>query len=79
MIVGHQMRASCCPWVTQFAISSFILLKILTVISNMGMVRDHYPKLGFVLAEIRDDGSSRSVLDLPTFVPASTFIEVTEG
>ncbi len=45
----------------------------------MGMVRDHYPKLGFVLAEIRDDGSSRSVLDLPTFVPASTFIEVTEG
>ena len=43
------------------------------------MVRDHYPKLGFTLAEVHDDGSSRSVLDLPTFVPASTFIEVTEG
>lgn len=44
-----------------------------------GMVREHYPKLGFTLAEAHDDGSSRSVLDLATFVPASTFIEVTEG
>jgi FkbH-like protein len=44
-----------------------------------GMVRDHYSKLGFAVAETRDDGSSRSVLELPTFVPASTFIEVREG
>jgi predicted enzyme involved in methoxymalonyl-ACP biosynthesis len=44
-----------------------------------GMVRDHYPKLGFAIAETREDGSSRSVLDLPTFVPAATFIEVKEG
>lgn len=44
-----------------------------------GMVREHYPKLGFTLVEARDDGGSRSILDLPTFVPASTFIEVREG
>jgi FkbH-like protein len=44
-----------------------------------GMVRDHYLKLGFATIETRDDGSSRSVLDLPTFVPANTFIEVREG
>ncbi|HWB52375.1 MAG TPA: HAD-IIIC family phosphatase [Stellaceae bacterium] len=44
-----------------------------------GMVRDHYPKLGFTLAEVRDDGGSRYVLDLPTFIPASTFIAVREG
>jgi predicted enzyme involved in methoxymalonyl-ACP biosynthesis len=44
-----------------------------------GMVKDHYTKLGFTLAEQGADGSSRSVLDLPTFAPASTFITVTEA
>ena len=44
-----------------------------------GMVREHYSKLGFSVAETRADGSSRSILDLPSFAPASTFIEVKEG
>ncbi len=44
-----------------------------------GMVRDHYVKLGFEMAEMREDGSSRAVLDLASFVPAETFITVTEG
>lgn len=44
-----------------------------------GMVKDHYSKLGFSQLERGADGSSRSVLDLPTFVPASTFIEVKEA
>src|SRR5438874_4796039 len=35
-----------------------------------GMVKDHYPKLGFAPLESRADGGSRHVLDLPTFVPA---------
>ena len=43
-----------------------------------GMVKDHYAKLGFTVAETGEDGSSRAVLDLPTFAPASTFITVTE-
>jgi FkbH-like protein len=44
-----------------------------------GMVKDHYGKLGFTALETRQDGSSRSVLDLATFAPASTFIAVTEA
>jgi FkbH-like protein len=44
-----------------------------------GMVRDHYTKLGFDILETRDDGSTRAVLDLTYFVPAETFIAVTEG
>lgn len=44
-----------------------------------GMVKDHYAKLGFNLVETGADGGSRSVLDLPTFIPASTFITVTEA
>jgi len=44
-----------------------------------GMVKDHYQKLGFTVIEQGGDGSSRSVLELPTFVPASTFIDVREA
>jgi FkbH-like protein len=44
-----------------------------------GMVKDHYGKLGFTVMETGEDGSSRAVLDLPSFVPASTFITVTEA
>jgi FkbH-like protein len=44
-----------------------------------GMVHEHYSKLGFSVVETRADGSTRSILDLPSFVPASTFIEVKEG
>jgi FkbH-like protein len=44
-----------------------------------GMVRDHYAKLGFSLLETGADGATRSALDLADFVPADTFITVTEG
>ena len=44
-----------------------------------GMVKDHYKKLGFTRVDAAADGSSRSVLELPTFAPANTFITVTEG
>jgi FkbH-like protein len=44
-----------------------------------GMVKDHYPKLGFAPFESRADGGSRYALDLPGFVPAETFITVREG
>jgi FkbH-like protein len=43
------------------------------------MVKDHYIKLGFTVVEVREDGGSRAVLNLPAFVPASTFITVTEA
>ena len=44
-----------------------------------GMVNDHYRKLGFELVEAREDGGSRSVLDLSCFMAAETFIDVREG
>jgi predicted enzyme involved in methoxymalonyl-ACP biosynthesis len=44
-----------------------------------GMVKDHYAKLGFSVTETTADGGSRAVLDLAGFVPADTFIHVTEG
>jgi FkbH-like protein len=44
-----------------------------------GMVKDHYSKLGFSVVETRKDGGNRNILDLPSFVPAGTFIDVREG
>lgn len=44
-----------------------------------GMVREHYPRLGFAPLEQRADGSASYQLDLDSFVPAETFIDVREG
>lgn len=44
-----------------------------------GMVRDHYAKLGFTVMETDEAGGNRNLLDLASFVPADTFIHVTEG
>jgi FkbH-like protein len=44
-----------------------------------GMVKDHYPKLGFAPMEAGADGGTRYALDLPSFAPAETFITVREG
>jgi FkbH-like protein len=43
-----------------------------------GMVREHYARLGFSPLDAADDGGSRAALDLATFTPADTFIEVCE-
>ena len=43
------------------------------------MVRDHYTRLGFALEASREDGGTRSVLDLASFHPAGLFIDVHEG
>jgi len=44
-----------------------------------GMVKEHYPKLGFAPLDRRADHGASYVLDLPSFVPAETFITVREG
>ena len=44
-----------------------------------GMVRDHYEKLGFAPLRHDETGASTAELDLTAFVPAETFIHVTEG
>jgi FkbH-like protein len=43
-----------------------------------GMVRDHYARLGFTVESTDPSGASRGVLDLTQFVPADTFIDVSE-
>jgi FkbH-like protein len=43
------------------------------------MVRDHYAKLGFTVHATGNDGGSRGVLELATFIPQQTFITVTQG
>ncbi len=42
------------------------------------MVREHYTRLGFAPLETAEDGGSRAVLDLATFTPAETFVDVRE-
>ena len=44
-----------------------------------GMVKEHYPKLGFAPLDRSRDGRARYALDLAGFVPAETFIAVREG
>ena len=40
------------------------------------MVKDHYAKLGFTTLQSDKDGASRNVLDLASFTPIETFIQV---
>lgn len=42
-----------------------------------GLVKDHYARLGFTLIRSDEDGTA-SVLELPTFTPLDTFIQVRE-
>jgi FkbH-like protein len=44
-----------------------------------GMVKEHYPKLGFAALDADGVGGTRWVLDLESFVPADTFIDVKES
>jgi FkbH-like protein len=44
-----------------------------------GMVRDHYAKLGFAVSACDQDGRSVADLDLATYDPVVTFIDVKEG
>ncbi len=44
-----------------------------------GMVKDHYPKLGFKPLATTQDGASSFMLDLAGFAPANTFIHLREG
>jgi FkbH-like protein len=43
------------------------------------MVKDHYQRLGFADTRFDDAGGNVSMMDLASFAPAGTFIEVTEG
>jgi FkbH-like protein len=44
-----------------------------------GMVKDHYQNLGFDVTERHPDGASVAFLDLATYVPAQTCLEIKQG
>jgi FkbH-like protein len=44
-----------------------------------GMVRDHYARLGFTVVSTDATGGNRNVLELDSFVPIETFINMREG
>ena len=44
-----------------------------------GMVKEHYAKLGFATLQSADPAGSRSALDLASFKPIETFIQVTRA
>ena len=43
-----------------------------------GMVRDHYPNLGFLPLDAGPDGVTRWTLPLPVSIPAATFMQIVE-
>jgi FkbH-like protein len=55
------------------------LLGVYSPTKKNAMVRDHYAKLGFSVLSSDESGASRAVLELNTFTPASTFIDVQPG
>jgi FkbH-like protein len=44
-----------------------------------GMVKEHYAKLGFQVVDTDEKGGNRNMLDVASYVPTPTFIEVVEG
>jgi predicted enzyme involved in methoxymalonyl-ACP biosynthesis len=47
--------------------------------SKNGMVRDHYSSCGFSMLESKPDGASRWALELASFAPIESFIDVRKG
>ena len=80
-VLGRQVEPTTLNLVTELAkrLGARRLIGEYLPTKKNGMVKDHYAKLGFTVVETGADGSSRAVLDLATFVPASTFITVTEA
>ncbi len=80
-VLGRQVEATTLNLVAEAATAmgaKRLLGEYLPTKKN-GMVRDHYEKLGFAVIAREPDGASRAVLDLTSFSPAPTFIEVVEG
>ena len=47
--------------------------------SKNGMVKDHYPKLGFAPLEVDEKGHKRDVLDLGSFATPDVIMAIREG
>ena len=80
-VLGRQVEQATLNLVAQQAIGlgAKRLLGTYRPTDKNGMVREHYPKLGFTPMETRPDGSTLSSLDLTGFRPAANDITCREG
>jgi len=80
-VLGRQVEATTLNLVAAQALSlgASTLRGVYAPTKKNGMVRDHYARLGFTVVSQDAGGGSTAELELANFVPAPTFIDVTEG
>jgi FkbH-like protein len=80
-VLGRQVEATTLNLIaaTAQAMGARTLRGVYSPTAKNGMVRDHYARLGFTVTTRTEAGGSTADLDLTTFEPRPTFIDVTEG
>jgi FkbH-like protein len=80
-VLGRQVEVTTLNLIaaTAQAMGARILRGVYVPTAKNGMVRDHYERLGFAVVGRDEAGGSTAELDLTSFEPRPTFIDVTEG
>jgi FkbH-like protein len=80
-VLGRQVEATTLNLVAAAArsLGAHTLLGEYVPTKKNGMVKDHYESLGFSMTSRDPDGRSLARLDLDSFSPTPTFIEIIEG
>jgi FkbH-like protein len=80
-VLGRQVEATTLNLIaaTAQAMGAKTLRGVYSPTAKNGMVRDHYERLGFTVTTRTEAGGSTAELDLTSFEPRPTFIDVTEG
>jgi FkbH-like protein len=80
-VLGRQVEPTTLNLVAQAAkrLGARRLIGEYSPTAKNGMVKDHYVKLGFAPLQETETGGARYTLDLSQFVPADTFITVTQS
>jgi FkbH-like protein len=80
-VLGRQVEVTTLNLIaaTAQAMGARMLRGVYVPTAKNGMVRDHYERLGFTVTTRTEAGGSTAELDLTSFEPRPTFIDVTEG
>jgi FkbH-like protein len=80
-VLGRQVEVTTLNLIaaTAQAMGARMLRGVYVPTAKNGMVRDHYERLGFTVTKRTEAGGSTAELDLTSFEPRPTFIDVTEG